>query len=232
MRTCRIRSPIVGEPDVAPEAEAEGLRAADGRVPGRRGRATRTKLLDCLEGMLANSSFRDLKVTDVTREAGTSPATFYQYFPDIETAVLAIAEQMADEGSRLRACVTDGSWRGNDAYATADQMVDGFLAFWDEHQSLLRVIDLAALEGDTRFRDTRVQMLNAVTSALTDVIASVRRDEDGPDANAMSGALVAMLAHTAAHQDGFESWDIHVRDLRRALAELVHWGVTGRKPAH
>jgi len=219
----------VGEPDVAPDTEVEDLRAADGRVPGRRGRATRTKLLDCLEGMLASSSFRDLKVTDVTREAGTSPATFYQYFPDIETAVLAIAEQMADEGSRLRACVTDGSWRGNDAYETAEQMVDGFLAFWEQHQSVLRVIDLAALEGDTRFRDTRVQMLNAVTNALADVIATIRKD-DGPDANALSGALVAMLAHTAAHQDGFESWDIHVRDLRRALADLVFWGVTGRKP--
>src|SRR4051812_24778682 len=216
----------VSDPDGAPEA----LRAADGRIPGRRGRATRSRLLDCLEDMLASSSFRDLKVTDVTREAGTSPATFYQYFPDIETAVLAIAEQMADEGARLRACVTDGSWRGNDAYATAEQVVDGFLAFWQQHQSLLRVIDLAVLEGDTRFRDTRVRMLNSVTSAFTDVIASLRKDEDAAEPAAMSGALVAMLAHTAAHQDGFESWDIHVRDLRRALADLVYWGATGRKP--
>ncbi|MFL6238506.1 MAG: TetR/AcrR family transcriptional regulator [Actinomycetes bacterium] len=217
----------MGEPDVA----SDPLRAADGRVPGRRGRATRTKLLECLEGMLASSSFRDLKVTDVTREAGTSPATFYQYFPDIETAVLAIAEQMAEEGSRLRACVTDGTWRGNDAYATAEQVVDGFLAFWEQHQSLLRVIDLAVLEGDTRFRDTRVRMLNSVTSAFADVIASLRKDDDAAEPTAMSGALVAMLAHTAAHQDGFESWDIHVRELRRALADLVYWGVTGRKPS-
>jgi AcrR family transcriptional regulator len=220
----------VGEPEVTPDATIESLRAADGRVPGRRGRATRTRLLECLEGMLANSSFRDLKVTDVTREAGTSPATFYQYFPDIETAVLAIAEQMADEGSRLRSCVTDGTWKGNDAYATAEQVVDGFLAFWQEHQSLLRVIDLAALEGDTRFRDTRVEMLNSVTNAFADVIASLRKDNGDAEPNAMSGALVAMLAHTAAHQDGFESWDIHVADLRRALADLVYWGVTGRKP--
>ena len=180
--------------------------------------------------MLANSSFRDLKVTDVTREAGTSPATFYQYFPDIETAVLAIAEQMSDEGARLRACVTEGSWRGNDAYATAEQVVDGFLAFWEQHQSLLRVIDLAALEGDTRFRDTRVRMLNSVTVAMAEVIASLRKDDGDADATAMSGALVAMLAHTAAHQDGFESWEIHVQDLRRALADLVYWGATGRKP--
>jgi AcrR family transcriptional regulator len=220
----------VGAPDVASETNGDVLRAADGRVPGRRGRATRTKLLECLEGMLANSSFRDLKVTDITREAGTSPATFYQYFPDIETAVLAIAEQMADEGARLRACVTDGTWRGNDAYETAEQVVDGFLAFWQQHQSLLRVIDLASLEGDTRFRDTRVRMLNAVTTALAEVIAAIRKNDDERDATAMSGALVAMLAHTAAHQDGFELWDIHVRELRRALADLLYWGATGRKP--
>jgi lysophospholipase L1-like esterase len=69
-----------------------------------------------------------------------------------------------------------------------------------------------------------------VTNAFADVIASLRKDNDAADANAMSGALVAMLAHTAAHQDGFESWDIHVRELRRALADLVYWGATGRKP--
>src|SRR3954449_886998 len=165
---------------------SEDLRAADGRIPGRRGRATRSRLLDCLEDMLASSSFRDLKVTDVTREAGTSPATFYQYFPDIETAVLAIAEQMSDEGARLRGLVEDGTWRGNDSYATAEQVVDGFLAFWEQHQSLLRVIDLAVLEGDTRFRDTRVRMLNSVTSAFADVIGSLRKDNDDAEPNAMS----------------------------------------------
>ena len=215
----------MGEPDVV----SEDLRAADGRIPGRRGRATRTKLLECLEGMLATSAFRDLKVTDVTREAGTSPATFYQYFPDIETAVLAIAEQMVDEGARLRACVTDGSWRGGDAYDTATGVVDGFLKFWQEHQALLRVLDLAALEGDQRFHDMRVQMLNSVTVALAEVIESVRKP-DGAESTAMAGALVAMLAHNAAHQAGFESWNIHVRDLRSALTNLVFWGVTNRKP--
>src|SRR3954469_593181 len=203
----------VSQSDVA----SEDLRAADGRIPGRRGRATRSRLLDCLEDMLAPSSFRDLKVTDVTREAGTSPATFYQYFPDIETAVLAIAEQMADEGLRLRELVEDRTWRGNEAYATAEEVVDGFLEFWSQHRSLLRVMDLAVLEGDTRFRGMRVQMLNAVTVALCEVITELRKDSDeGSDPMAMAGALVAMLAHNAAHQDGFESWDMHFSNLPQA----------------
>src|SRR3954447_4624142 len=189
------------------DAATDDLRAADGRIPGRRGRATRTKLLDRLESMLATSSFRDLKVTDVTREAGTSPATFYQYFPDIETAVLAIAEQMAEEGTQLKDAVRGGSWKGAEGYAAAQSIVDGFLAFWQEHQSLLRVIDLAALEGDNRFRDTRTRMLNAVVVDMAEVISELRSSADGDcDPVAMAGVLVGMLAHNAAHQSGFESW--------------------------
>jgi AcrR family transcriptional regulator len=212
-------------------AASSSLRAADGRVPGRRGRATRGRLLENLENMLASSSFRDLKVTDVTREAGTSPATFYQYFPDIETAVLAIAEQAAEEGSHLKDLLHDRSWKGAEGYAAAASIVDGFLDFWQQHRSLLRVIDLASLEGDTRFRDIRVRMLNAVTVDLADVIRAQRSDTaEAPEPMALAGALVGMLAHNAAHQQGFESWDIRVGDLRGAMTELVFWAVTGKKP--
>ncbi|MET0737315.1 MAG: TetR/AcrR family transcriptional regulator, partial [Acidimicrobiales bacterium] len=75
-----------------------GPRAADGRVPGRRGLATRQRLLDHVAEMLAAGSYRDLRVVDVARQAGTSPATFYQYFADVEEAVLALAEEVARVG--------------------------------------------------------------------------------------------------------------------------------------
>src|SRR5690606_17909694 len=93
-------------PPPSPRAVDGALRAVDGRVPGRRGLATRRRLLDTLAEMLATTSYRDLKVVDVARVAGTSPATFYQYFPQVEAAVLALAEELAGEGGReLRALV-------------------------------------------------------------------------------------------------------------------------------
>ena len=79
-------------------ADDDDLRAADGRVPGRRGRATRQRLLEQTAEMLRTSSYRDLKVVDIAREAGTSPATFYQYFPDVESAILVLAEEMSQTG--------------------------------------------------------------------------------------------------------------------------------------
>ena len=74
------------------------LRASDGRVPGRRGRATREKLLSCTAQLLEKNSYRDLKVIDIARCAGTSPATFYQYFNDVE----AVRSQILDKPGVVR----------------------------------------------------------------------------------------------------------------------------------
>ena len=218
---------------MTPLHDADALRAADGRVPGRRGLATRQRLLDCTREMLTTTSYRDVKVIDIAREAGTSPATFYQYFADVEAAILVLAEEMAQEGQHLTDIITGGSWKGRGAYDTALALVDGLLRFWDEHRPVLRVMDLATDEGDGRFQKIRVRLLNDITNALAEVARSARTDgrlPKGLDPMAAAGTLVAMLAHTAAHQYGFEFWGIRTAALRDAMARQVSWGVTGIKP--
>ncbi|MBW8792768.1 MAG: TetR/AcrR family transcriptional regulator, partial [Streptomyces sp.] len=205
----------------------------DGRVAGRRGQATRQKLLDCLSEMLSSSPYRDVKVIDVARKAGTSPATFYQYFPDVEGAVLEIAEQMATEGGQLTELLADRSWVGKAGWATAQELVDGFLEFWRRNDAILRVVDLGAAEGDKRFYKIRMKILNSVNNSLTDSIAELqskgRVDKDVNPA-AVAGSLVAMLAAVAAHQKGFQTWGVKQAELKPNLALLVYLGVTGKKP--
>ncbi|MCX4640147.1 TetR/AcrR family transcriptional regulator [Streptomyces sp. RPA4-5] len=209
------------------------VRTVDGRVAGRRGQATRQKLLDCLSEMLSSSPYRDVKVIDVARKAGTSPATFYQYFPDVEGAVLEIAEEMAKEGATLTDLVAGRSWVGKSAWQTAEDLVEGFLSFWRKHDAILRVVDLGAAEGDKRFYKIRMKILNAVTNSLTDSIKDLQSknkvDKDVSPA-AIAGSMVAMLAAVAAHQKGFQSWGVKQAELKPNLALLVHLGVTGKKP--
>jgi AcrR family transcriptional regulator len=209
------------------------VRTVDGRVAGRRGQATRQKLLDCLGEMLNTSPYRDVKVIDVARMAGTSPATFYQYFPDVEGAVLELAEEMAKEGASLTDLVAGRTWVGKSGATAAEDLVEGFLSFWRKHDAILRVVDLGAAEGDKRFYKIRMKILNAVTNSLTDSIkelqAKGRIDKDVNPA-AIAGSLVAMLAAVAAHQKGFTSWGVKAAELKPNLALLVHLGVTGRKP--
>ncbi|GGW60480.1 TetR family transcriptional regulator [Streptomyces caelestis] len=209
------------------------MRTVDGRVAGRRGQATRQKLLDCLSEMLSSSPYRDVKVIDVARKAGTSPATFYQYFPDVEGAVLEIAEQMATEGAALSELLQGRSWAGKAGWQTAQELVDGFLEFWRKNDAILRVVDLGAAEGDKRFYKLRMKILNSVNNSLADSVAELqakgRVDKDVNPA-AIAGSLVAMLAAVASHQKGFSSWGVKQAELKPNLALLVHLGVTGRKP--
>ncbi|MEU1053479.1 TetR family transcriptional regulator [Streptomyces sp. NPDC005876] len=209
------------------------VRTVDGRVAGRRGQATRQKLLDCLSEMLSSSPYRDVKVIDVARRAGTSPATFYQYFPDVEGAVLEIAERMAADGAGLAALVEGRSWAGKAGWQTAQELVEGFLEFYKRNEAILRVVDLGAAEGDKRFAKIRAKILNSVNGSLADSVAELqskgRVDKDLNPA-AVAGSLVAMLAAVASHQKGVSSWGVKQAELRPSLAVLVHLGITGRKP--
>ncbi|MBD9735016.1 TetR family transcriptional regulator [Streptomyces sp. NPDC012461] len=209
------------------------MRTVDGRVAGRRGQATRQKLLDCLGEMLSSSPYRDVKVIDVARKAGTSPATFYQYFPDVEGAVLEIADRMAAEGAELTELLEGRSWAGKAGWQTAQELVDGFLDFWRRNDAILRVVDLGAAEGDKRFYKIRMKILNSVNNSLADAVAELqakgRVDKDVNPA-AIAGSLVTMLAAVASHQKGFTSWGVKQAELKPNLALLVYLGVTGRKP--
>src|SRR3954453_21143701 len=158
------------------DGAAAARRAVGGSVPGRRGLPPRQRLLDCTIDLLATTPYRDLKVTDITRAAGTSPATFYQYFVDIEAILLAVAEQAVEEGRQIPHLISGGPWKGASGFTSAEGLVDGFLEFWRDHRSTLRVVDLLSTEGDKRFRHQRVLMLNAMTKALAAEMAELQSE--------------------------------------------------------
>lgn len=203
-------------------------------MPGRRGQATRQKLLEQTSEMVRTTSYRDIKVVDIAREAGCSPATFYQYFPDVESAILVLADEMVATGTEQFAdLVIANSWRGRAGYQSAEALADAMLRFWEEHGPLLRVVDLATDEGDGRFANVRTRLLNDLNNALAAAVREHQKAGRGQadiDPNAVAGVLVAMLAHVSAHRLGFEFWGVRTDDLRATMARIVHWSVTGQKP--
>ena len=196
--------------------------------------ATRERLLDHTNRLLGTTAYRDLKVVDIAREAGVAPATFYQYFPDAESAVLALADRLIGEGGeRLTLPFRRATWEGRAAYESCSDMAAAFLDFWNDHSALMAVIDLAALEGDQRFRDCRTHLLSRFTLLATDVITEQQRLGFAPaELNPMATAvvLVSMLAHVAAHQYGIAEAGVDTGALRDTMARLIYTGVTGRTP--
>lgn len=212
------------ESDAADPSEA----VAD-RLPGRRGQLTRRRLLDATTVLLETLPYRDVKVVDIAREAGTSPATFYQYFSDVEEAVLAIADEMASAvGPLLASLVSSSSWADSDGWAAALRVADGFIAVWDAHRSVLRLIDLATDEGDARFRAVRTRLLGAPAEAFVAVARGHGAGGGAPFADA--GVLVSMLAHVAAHREGLEHWGATSAELRHSMARVIFTTITGETP--
>ena len=101
----------------------------DGRVPGERGRLTRQRLLDATVELLSTTSWRSVKVTDIARQARTSPATFYQYFGNVEQAIRVLAEGMVEQAGQLAELV-GGDWSDGASWDTARAVTEGFLSYW------------------------------------------------------------------------------------------------------
>ena len=113
--------------------------ALDGRSLGKRGAATRRRLLDATSSLLETRGVRDLRVVDIAREVGTSPATFYQYFRDVEEAVLALAAEVGEDLAPIGELLTR-SWDGSHGLASARELVDAFVGYWDTHRDRKSVV--------------------------------------------------------------------------------------------
>jgi len=210
--------------------DQELIATTDGRVPGRRGLATRQRLLECTAGLLVATPWRSIKVIDIARQAGTSPATFYQYFENVEAAITVLAEELV-EGAGVLGEMVDGDWSDEASWDTAVAVVEGFMDYWETNRAVFRVVELTTVEGDLRFQGLRVRALNSVTVTLARVIATRAGSSGSPagaDPMAAAGTLVAMLAQVAGHRYGFEFWGIRTASLVDSQARLLHWSVTGR----
>jgi AcrR family transcriptional regulator len=218
------------ETSVSSTVSGAEVRTVDGRVLGRRGRRTRERLLTATADLLASRAYRDVTVADIARRVETSPGTFYQYFPSVEAAVHLLAQRAAAEGETLVGPVLTGAWDGPGARGAARALVDAFLEVWRRHAPVLRVVDLAIVEGDRRFRDIRDDLLGPVTTALVDVIVR-RRELSLDDARAEAVILVSMLANVAGNQGALDAWGAEVGAARQRLAEHTLWGVAGHHGA-
>lgn len=79
----------------------ECVRDRQGRVVGKRGLATRGRLLDALSGLVERAAWRRVTPIEVARTAGSSAATFYQYFEELEDAAIALAVRLDEAGGRF-----------------------------------------------------------------------------------------------------------------------------------
>ena len=215
-------NPAVGSSDNRPLDQS-------GRELGPRALQTRQKLLDATASLLGQQSVRDMSVVDIARTAGTSPATFYQYFKDVSEATLRLAEQAADEMPEMLEIIA-GSWEGEQGLERARRLVDAFVCHWDEHRAVLLVRNLAADEGDRRFLRVRQKAMTPVLARLAEQVLrgqQAGRVHAAIVPQAAAAALGAILERLAAYHRELEGVGVRREDLIETCARIVLLTVRG-----
>lgn len=193
-----------------------------GRALGPRALATREKLLEATLAELAICSLRDLKVTDLVKRVGTSPATFYQYFRDVEEAVLHLATRASREMPAMVGMI-DGEWRGDAGLDRARAIASAFVEHWDRHGAALRIRNTASDEGDLRFLSVRNEAMTPMLTALSRQILLYRGSSLAPGEHpgAAAAAMGAILERLASYHKELESMGVTREDLVETVARIV-----------
>lgn len=196
-----------------------GDQAVDGRAIGRRAQITRRRLLDETARLLELHGVVDLKVVEVSRAAGTSSATFYQYFTDMDDAILALAAEAGERERALLGFVTE-AWVGADGRDLVRDFIDRYHHFWSEYRGVLRVRNLKAEEGDPRYQRIRSRSSIPMAEALG---ALVHRDGEfsGLVPFATGGAMLGMIERLFAYEDVFARKGTTLDDLKSTLTTIL-----------
>jgi AcrR family transcriptional regulator len=140
-----------------------------GRPLGPRALRTRRRILDATVALLDEKPMRDLRVIDIARRIGSSPATFYQYFKDVEDVVLHLASEAAERTPEMVALI-HGDWSGPQGHARARELVELVIDHCEKYASILRVRNNASEEGENEFRNVRMRTLMPIVEAFSEEI--------------------------------------------------------------
>ncbi|WP_435057650.1 TetR family transcriptional regulator [Streptomyces sp. bgisy060] len=197
-------------------------RTPDRRMPSERGLQTRQKLMAATVELLASRSYRDTKVVDVAKEVGTSPATFYQYFPDIAGVVLEASRLLVKETTAALDDFADGAWT-SEGLSGANRLVQAVFDSWSNHLPVMRVLNALAAEREPRFVKAYYAATGPVLKVLT---TSTQSTTPSAESKELVHALVNGLAAAAGHEHAGNVRGLSKYQRRQGLARLVHAVVT------
>jgi AcrR family transcriptional regulator len=179
--------------------------------------------------LLQEQGILDLRVVDISRDIGSSPATFYQYFNDVDEAILELSKEATEDEKPLVALLQP-SWTESDGLERAGRFVDAYMVYWDTHHAVLRARNLKAEEGNRHFRAVRTEanllVMDALQAMVTEGIAT-KRLPDSLDPFTTAAAVVAMCERLFAFQTEMARRGANRSAIRNTLATLLCSALTG-----
>ena len=197
-----------------------------GRPLGARALRTRARILEATVSLLNEKSLRELRVIDIARRIGSSPATFYQYFKDVRDVVLELATEVSESNPDLVE-VIDGDWTGRDGFERGCRLANLVIDYWEEYSAILRIRNNAADEGDggdEEFARIRIQAMMPMVTAFAKIISAnssqgTSSAEEASSDDWVSGSIHPIAASMAL-VSGLEAMALHRKRFEKRFAPM------------
>lgn len=186
-----------------------------------RGARTAARLREAAVTAFRELGWQGTRVEDIVQRAGVSHGTFYTYY-DNKAAVL---DDLVRESQTEVRSLAEAPWEADDVTGALHRIIGGFLDLYRRDAVVMRTWLHAAREdpafGDL-YRESRTLFIARVAENVAAAVAVSGR-KDGPPAQTVASALVAMVEHFAYCWAVLE--EPHDRDDAVKALVLV-WGST------
>lgn len=151
-----------------------------------RGRRTRAKLLDAARRVFERDGFLDVKITDITEEAGVAAGSFYTYFDSKEETFRVLLDQMRED---LLHHDIGNSVRSDDPIESIRRATWTYFDSYQKNAGLMRIFEqMSAMDGE--FRQARLE--RAALFADRNARSIRRLQEQGRADSAVSPDLASL----------------------------------------
>jgi AcrR family transcriptional regulator len=171
--------------------------AARRHTPGPKpGDVRRDALLEALEGLLAQRSFAEIDVADITRAAGVTRSAFYFYFSGKAAAVVALLSDLFEQMVHAA-----GDWNFRETGTPQERLtlaITETVRLWRTHAALI-VAMLDAAGSDPEARRIWRAWQNRFAQQAANRIAQERTEGracGSSDADTLAAVLVGAVAST------------------------------------
>lgn len=194
--------------------------ATDGQALGPRGVETRRRILEAMARLIEQHGVRGVKQSDVAREVGFSPPAFYQYFHDMDEAMLALCEYVSEQVPDYRSMAGE-TW-DQVGEAGSREFIERFFEYWDEHRVVLHTREAMLDAGDARYRKIRDETFQPITRALMAKIEAAQqagRIDPELSPRALAATLIVMIDRLGMLSPSvIEPWGDKASDVIAAVA--------------
>ncbi len=195
----------------------------DPALLGRKGQATKRSLMDAASKLLETISPISLTAAAISKVAGTSPATFYVYFDNVEDILWALCSEISNDTSRL--FINDRFLRDPDRLdQDALDFVHGYCDIWSKDGMLLLYRNMESDRGNRRFYHLVLKNVLPILQGLTDRIVEASppgKPISRSDANSEAVVFISAVDRIAAALHLWPDDGLAADTLLRAEARVL-----------